>query len=118
MAARAVVFRNAREMGVERTISKRLGGVYWSGRVKNWVTVKNPHLQRRLYGRDYRALICRCLIVKATRPRWLQLREERGLLSWRCTFSARHGYGRANTTRTTSQAQWFPRPPTIRPHQT
>jgi bifunctional non-homologous end joining protein LigD len=43
----AVVFRKACEMGLEGIVSKRLGGVYRSGRVKNWVKVKNPDFHRR-----------------------------------------------------------------------
>jgi len=36
------------EMGLEGIVSERLGGSsYWSGRVKNWVKVKNPAFQRR-----------------------------------------------------------------------
>jgi bifunctional non-homologous end joining protein LigD len=42
----AVVFK-ACEMGLEGIISKRLGGPYWSGWVKNWLKVKNPDFRRR-----------------------------------------------------------------------
>jgi ATP-dependent DNA ligase len=34
-------------MGLEGIVSKRLGGVYCSGRVKNWLKVKNPEFRRR-----------------------------------------------------------------------
>jgi bifunctional non-homologous end joining protein LigD len=43
----AVVFAKACETGLEGIVSKRLGGAYWSGRVRNWVKVKNPAFQRR-----------------------------------------------------------------------
>ena len=43
----AVVFAKACEMGLEGIVSKRLGGAYWSGRVRNWVKSKNPAFQRR-----------------------------------------------------------------------
>ena len=43
----AVVFAKACELGLEGIVSKRLGGAYWSGRVRNWLKVKNPAFQRR-----------------------------------------------------------------------
>ena len=43
----AVVFEKAVEMGLEGIVCKRLGSPYWSGRVRNWVKVKNPAFQRR-----------------------------------------------------------------------
>jgi len=42
----ALVFAKACEMGLEGIVSKRLGGVYWSGRCRNWLKVKNPAFQR------------------------------------------------------------------------
>jgi bifunctional non-homologous end joining protein LigD len=42
-----VVFASACEMGLEGIVSKRLGGVYSSGRVTNWVKVKNADFRRR-----------------------------------------------------------------------
>jgi bifunctional non-homologous end joining protein LigD len=42
----ALVFAKACEMGLEGIVSKRLGGVYWSGRCTNWLKVKNPAFQR------------------------------------------------------------------------
>jgi hypothetical protein len=44
----AIVFARACEMGLVR---KRLGGAYWSGRVRNWLKVKNPSF----VGEDARA---------------------------------------------------------------
>ena len=41
-----LVFAKACEMGLEGIVSKRLGGLYWSGRCKNWLKVKNPAFQR------------------------------------------------------------------------
>ena len=43
----AVVFDHACKLGLEGIVSKRLGGVYASGRCRNWVKVKNPEFQRR-----------------------------------------------------------------------
>jgi bifunctional non-homologous end joining protein LigD len=38
----ALVFARACKLGVERIVSKRLGGAYWSGPCRNWLKVKNP----------------------------------------------------------------------------
>jgi bifunctional non-homologous end joining protein LigD len=43
----AVVFAHACKLGLEGIVSKRLGGVYSSGRCRNWVKVKNPAFERR-----------------------------------------------------------------------
>ena len=43
----AIVFEKACEMNLEGIVSKRLGGAHWSGRVRNWLKVKNPAFQRR-----------------------------------------------------------------------
>ena len=43
----AIVFQKAVEMGLEGIVSKRLGSVYWSGRMRNWVKIKNPAFRRR-----------------------------------------------------------------------
>jgi bifunctional non-homologous end joining protein LigD len=43
----AVVFAHACQLGLEGVVWKRLGGVYSSGRCRNWVKVKNPEFQRR-----------------------------------------------------------------------
>ena len=43
----ALVFAKACEMGLEGIVSKRLGGLYWSGRCRNWLKVKNPAFQRK-----------------------------------------------------------------------
>ncbi len=43
----AVVFEKACEMNLEGIVSKRLGSPYSSGRVRNWVKVKNPDFWRR-----------------------------------------------------------------------
>jgi bifunctional non-homologous end joining protein LigD len=45
-AGGAIVFAHACEMGLEGIISKRLGGVYSSGRCRNWLKVKIPLLKR------------------------------------------------------------------------
>ncbi len=44
----AVVFAKPVEMGLEGIVSKRLGGAYWSGRVKNWVKVKKPGIRETM----------------------------------------------------------------------
>ena len=41
------MFAKACEMGLEGIVSKRLGALYWSGRVKNWLKVKNLGFKRR-----------------------------------------------------------------------
>ena len=38
----ALVFAKACELGLEGIVSKRLGGLYWSGRCRNWPKIKNP----------------------------------------------------------------------------
>ena len=43
----AIVFQKAVEMGLEGIVSKRLGSVYWGGRMRNWVKIKNPDFRRR-----------------------------------------------------------------------
>jgi bifunctional non-homologous end joining protein LigD len=43
----AVVFAHACKLNLEGIISKRLGGVYSSGRCRNWVKVRNQAFQRR-----------------------------------------------------------------------
>ena len=43
----AIVFAHACRPGPEGIVSKRLGGVYSSGRCRNWLKVKNPEFQRR-----------------------------------------------------------------------
>jgi bifunctional non-homologous end joining protein LigD len=43
----ATVFAHACELGLEGIISKRRGGVYSSGRSRNWLKVKNPAFERR-----------------------------------------------------------------------
>jgi bifunctional non-homologous end joining protein LigD len=45
-AAGELVFAKACEMGLEGIVSKRLGGVYSSGRCRNWLKVKNPAFVR------------------------------------------------------------------------
>lgn len=42
-----LVFAKACEMGLEGIVSKRLGGLHWSGRCRNWLKVKNPAFQRK-----------------------------------------------------------------------
>jgi bifunctional non-homologous end joining protein LigD len=42
-----LVFAKACELGVEGIVSKRLGGVYSSGRCRNWLKVRNPTYERR-----------------------------------------------------------------------
>jgi bifunctional non-homologous end joining protein LigD len=42
----AIVFAKACEMGLEGIVSKRLGGVYWSGLCRNWLKIKNPAFER------------------------------------------------------------------------
>jgi bifunctional non-homologous end joining protein LigD len=41
------VFAHACKLGLEGIVSKRLGGVYSSGRCRNWLKVKNPAFERR-----------------------------------------------------------------------
>ena len=41
----ALVFKKACELGLEGIVSKRLGSLYWSGRCRNWMKVKNPAFQ-------------------------------------------------------------------------
>ena len=43
----AIVFAHACRLGLEGIVSKRLGGLYASGRCRNWLKVKNPEFQRR-----------------------------------------------------------------------
>jgi bifunctional non-homologous end joining protein LigD len=43
----AIVFAHACELGLEGIVSKRLGGLYASGRCRNWLKVKNPAFERR-----------------------------------------------------------------------
>jgi bifunctional non-homologous end joining protein LigD len=43
----AMVFDHACRLGLEGIVSKRLGGLYASGRCRNWLKVKNPAFQRR-----------------------------------------------------------------------
>ncbi len=43
----AIVFVKACEMNLERIVSKRLGGSYWSGRCRNWLKAKNPAFRIR-----------------------------------------------------------------------
>ncbi len=38
----ATVFQNARKLGCEGIVSKRLGSTYRSGRVNHWLKIKNP----------------------------------------------------------------------------
>ena len=54
-----LVFAKACEMGLEGIVSKRLGGLYWSGRCKNWLKVKNPAFQRNRTGSPTVALVHR-----------------------------------------------------------
>jgi bifunctional non-homologous end joining protein LigD len=49
----AVVFAHACKLGLEGIISKRLGGLYASGRCRNWLKVKNPDFERRSSMRDH-----------------------------------------------------------------
>jgi len=42
----ALVFAKACELGLEGIVSKRLGGLYWSGPCRNWLKVKNPAFVR------------------------------------------------------------------------
>jgi bifunctional non-homologous end joining protein LigD len=42
----AIVFDHACRLGLEGIVSKRLGGLYASGRCRNWLKVKNPKFQR------------------------------------------------------------------------
>jgi bifunctional non-homologous end joining protein LigD len=39
----AIVYRQARALGCEGIVSKRLGSPYHSGRTDSWVKVKNPN---------------------------------------------------------------------------
>jgi bifunctional non-homologous end joining protein LigD len=43
----AVVLAHACKIGLEEIVSKRLGGVYSSGRCRNWLKVENPAFERR-----------------------------------------------------------------------
>jgi bifunctional non-homologous end joining protein LigD len=43
----AIVFAHACRLGLEGIVSKRLGGMYASGRCRNWLKVKNPEFKRR-----------------------------------------------------------------------
>jgi bifunctional non-homologous end joining protein LigD len=43
----AIVFDHACKLGLEGIVSKRLGGLYASGRCRNWLKVKNPNFERR-----------------------------------------------------------------------
>jgi bifunctional non-homologous end joining protein LigD len=43
----AIVFDHACRLALEGIVSKRLGGVYSSGRCRNWLKVKNPAFERR-----------------------------------------------------------------------
>jgi bifunctional non-homologous end joining protein LigD len=43
----AIVFDHACRLGLEGIVSKRLGGLYASGRCRNWLMVKNPEFERR-----------------------------------------------------------------------
>jgi bifunctional non-homologous end joining protein LigD len=43
----AIVFDHACRLGLEGIVSKRLGGLYASGRCRNWLKVKNPAFERR-----------------------------------------------------------------------
>jgi bifunctional non-homologous end joining protein LigD len=43
----AIVLTHACKLGLEGIVSKRLGGLYASGRCRNWLKVKNPEFQRR-----------------------------------------------------------------------
>jgi bifunctional non-homologous end joining protein LigD len=43
----AVVFDHACKLGLEGIVSKRLGGLYASGRCRSWLKVKNPAFERR-----------------------------------------------------------------------
>jgi bifunctional non-homologous end joining protein LigD len=43
----AIVFDHACRLGLEGIVSKRLGGLYASGRCRNWLKVKHPHFERR-----------------------------------------------------------------------
>jgi bifunctional non-homologous end joining protein LigD len=43
----AIVFDHACRLGLEGIVSKRLGGLYASGRCRNWLKVKNPIFERR-----------------------------------------------------------------------
>jgi len=42
-----LVFAHACKLGLEGIVSKRLGGLYASGRCRNWLKVKNPAFERR-----------------------------------------------------------------------
>jgi bifunctional non-homologous end joining protein LigD len=43
----AIVFDHACKLGLEGIVSKRLGGLYASGRCRNWLKVKNRNFERR-----------------------------------------------------------------------
>jgi bifunctional non-homologous end joining protein LigD len=43
----ATVFAHACKLGLEGIVSKRLSGLYASGRCRNWLKVKNPAFERR-----------------------------------------------------------------------
>jgi hypothetical protein len=43
----AIVFAHSGALGLEGVISKRRGGVYSSGRCRNWVKVRSPTFERR-----------------------------------------------------------------------
>ena len=51
----AIVFAHACRLGLEGIVSKLLGGVYSSGRCRNWLKVKNPEFKRRLTGKAHPA---------------------------------------------------------------
>lgn len=43
----ALVFDHACKLGLEGIVSKRLGGLYASGRCRSWLKLKNPNFERR-----------------------------------------------------------------------
>ena len=43
----AIVFAHACRLGLEGIVSKRLGGLYASGRCRNWLKLKNPAFVRK-----------------------------------------------------------------------
>ena len=41
-------------MGFEGIVSKRVGGIYWSGRCRNWIEGEEPRVFQRPSGIPYK----------------------------------------------------------------
>jgi bifunctional non-homologous end joining protein LigD len=50
----AIIFKQACALGCEGIVSKRLGSPYRSGRVNDWLKIKNPK------NNNYTAILYRC----------------------------------------------------------